>query len=106
MHMRVALLGWLVLVSSATAAEPWTTARGTLQRTGCTDNVAGPLQPRILWVYSSEEHFIASPVPHEGQLLVSSLGGFNVSVLRSLAIDPKAANRVTWSKTTPVFKLP
>src|SRR5262249_44454605 len=88
------------------AAEPWSTYRGNLQRTGNTDNVAGPAAPKVLWVHKSTEHFIAAPVPAGDRVYVSGLGAFNVSTFAALAIDPKATQRVIWSKTTPYLKLP
>src|SRR5436305_1919539 len=67
---------------AAAAAEPgetgWTTYRGNVQRTGNTDNLAGPAAPKVLWAFKAQEHFIASPVPHGDRLFVSALGGFNV----------------------------
>jgi outer membrane protein assembly factor BamB len=88
------------------AAEPWATYRGNLQRTGNTDGVAGPATPKVLWVHRSQEHFIAAPVPAGDRVYVSGLGAFNVSAFYALAVDPKAAQRVVWSKTTPYLKLP
>jgi outer membrane protein assembly factor BamB len=90
----------------ARAAELWSTYRGNLQRTGNTDGIAGPGTPRVLWVYRSQDHFIAAPVPAGDQLLCSGLGVFNVPTLYCLATDPKAPRRVVWSKTTPLLKLP
>ena len=39
----------------------WPTHRANPQRTGSDDAKAGPKQPKVLWVYESSEHFIASP---------------------------------------------
>jgi outer membrane protein assembly factor BamB len=97
---------WALIIGSAGAAEPWSTYRGNLQRTGNTDNVAGPAVPKVLWVHKSTEHFIAAPVPAGDRVHVSGLGAFNVSTFSALAVDPKAAQRVVWSKTTPYLKLP
>jgi outer membrane protein assembly factor BamB len=88
------------------AAEPWSTYRGNLQRTGNTDGVAGPSTPKVLWVHRSQDHFIAAPVPAVDRVYVSGLGAFNVSTFAALSVDPKAAQRVSWSKTTPYLKLP
>src|SRR5262249_18600088 len=90
----------------SSAAEPWSTYRGNLQRTGNTDCVAGPSAPKVLWVYRSQDHFIAAPVPAGDRVHVSGLGAFNVSNFAALAADPKASQRVAWSKTTPYLKLP
>jgi outer membrane protein assembly factor BamB len=60
----------------------------------------------VLWVLKSQDHFIASPVPHGDHLYVSGLGAFNVSTFSCLSTDPKSSKRVLWSKTTPQLKLP
>ena len=62
-HGRMALICLFALVAGTQAAEPWTTYRGNLQRTANTDGVAGPAAPKVLWVFKSQEHFIAAPVP-------------------------------------------
>src|SRR5690349_19300512 len=80
------------------AAEPWATYRGNPERTGCTDGKAGPAAPKVLWSLPSQEHFIAAPVPSAERLFVSGVGAFNVSTFRALATDPKAAERLAWSK--------
>jgi outer membrane protein assembly factor BamB len=85
---------------------PWTTFRGNTERTGCTDGVAGPVKPKVLWVHKSQEHFIATALPAGDRLFISGLGAFNVSTFYSLAVDPKAPQRVVWSKSTPYLKLP
>jgi outer membrane protein assembly factor BamB len=90
----------------APAAEPWSTHRGNLQRTGNTDGVAGPRSPHILWVHRGQDHFIAPPVVAGDLVLFAGLGGFNVPTLYALAAEPKPARRVVWSKTTPLLKLP
>ncbi|MFL5240655.1 MAG: PQQ-binding-like beta-propeller repeat protein [Gemmataceae bacterium] len=90
----------------AVAVEPWNTYRGNPQRTGNADNIAGPANPKVLWMYKSQEHFIAAPVPDGNQLFISGLGAFNVSTFYNLALDPKADKRVTWTKSTPYLKLP
>jgi outer membrane protein assembly factor BamB len=88
------------------AAEPWTTYRGNLQRSGNTDGIAGPATTKVLWVHRSQEHFIAAPVPAGDRIYISGLGAFNVSTFYALAVDPKASQRAIWSKTTPNLKLP
>jgi outer membrane protein assembly factor BamB len=95
-----------MLTATAASQSPSLTYRGNPQRTGCTDGTAGPVAPKVLWVYRSQDHFIASPLPADNQLFVTGLGAFNVSTLYSLATDPKAANRVLWKKSTPYLKLP
>lgn len=97
---------FVFFVFPSSAAEPWSTYRGNPQRTGNTDNVAGPAAPKVLWVMKSQEHFIAAPLPFGDHVYVSGLGAFNVSSLACLAADPKAAQRTVWTKTTPYLKLP
>src|SRR5262249_25271008 len=53
-----------------------------------------------------QDHFIAAPVPLGERVYVSGLGAFNVSTFSAFAVDPKASQRVLWSKTTPYLKLP
>src|SRR5262249_39599841 len=86
------------------SAEPWTTARGNAQRTGCIDNPAGPASPKVLWVYNSKDHFLATPAPFEDRLYVAGLGGFNVSTLLALPLDSKESSKPIWSRSTPLLK--
>ncbi len=96
----------LAAVKSVTfAVEPAATYRGDSRRTG-SDGKAGPASPNVLWVWKSTHHFIAAPVASQDHLFVSGLGGFNVPLLARLNVDPKAADRVAWTKTTPYLKLP
>ncbi len=62
------------LVVNGSAAEPWATYRGNPQRTGNTDNTAGPDKPSILWSVKSNDHFIASPVPIKDGVYVAGIG--------------------------------
>ncbi|HTU94175.1 MAG TPA: PQQ-binding-like beta-propeller repeat protein [Gemmataceae bacterium] len=94
-----------VVSSSLHAGEPLATYRSNSQRTG-SDGLPGPASPKVLWSWKSNDHFIATPVAHKDQLFVSGLGGFNVPVLTCLNIEPTAANRVAWTKSTPYLKLP
>ncbi|MFN4260057.1 MAG: PQQ-binding-like beta-propeller repeat protein [Gemmataceae bacterium] len=91
---------------NACAQEPWSTYRGNPQRTGNTDGIAGPTAPQLLWAWRSKEHFIAAPVPQGDRLYVSGLGAFNVAHFTYLNTDPKASQRVLWTKSTPYLKLP
>jgi outer membrane protein assembly factor BamB len=88
------------------SVEPWATYRGNPERTGNTDGAAGPAQPKVLWVFKSKDHFIASPVPQHDRLYVSGLGGFNVPTFYVLATDPKAPKRELLTKSSPYLKLP
>jgi outer membrane protein assembly factor BamB len=100
-----ALTSCWVLTSASPAVEPMSTYRGDSQRSG-SDGKAGPSAPKVLWSWKSNDHFIAAPVASKDQLFVSGLGGFNIPVLTCLNVDPKAAKRVAWSKSTPYLKLP
>ncbi|HEV8606705.1 MAG TPA: PQQ-binding-like beta-propeller repeat protein [Tepidisphaeraceae bacterium] len=82
----------------------WPTHRGNPQRTGSDDGKAGPKQPKVLWVFESSEHFIASPVAGQKELLVSGLGTFNTASLHNLNIDPVAEKREIWVKRPPYLK--
>jgi outer membrane protein assembly factor BamB len=105
--VRFGCLLWALLVPGpALAADPWSTYRGNSQRTGNTDNVAGPKTPKVLWALKSQEHYIAAPVPFGDRVYIAGLGAFNVATFHSLVADPKAAERTAWSKTTPFLKLP
>lgn len=96
----------LCVTAPAMAVEPWATYRGNDQRTGNTDGIAGPKEPKVLWVVKSNDHYIASPVPWEDRLYVSGLGGFNVATFACLSTEPKAKERTLWIKSTPYLKLP
>jgi outer membrane protein assembly factor BamB len=105
MYRLLILTGMLLLAGNA-AAQDWTTYRGNSRRTGNTDGKPGPSTPKILWAQKANESFIAAPVPLGNQLLISGLGAFNVSTFYCLDTDPAAKQRVAWSKTTPVLKIP
>ena len=51
--------------------------------------------------YASE-----TPVADGERVYVSTLGAFNVSTFSALAVEPRASQRVLWTKTTPYLKLP
>jgi len=91
---------------AADAAEPWATYRGNPQRTGNTDGQAGPSKPDVQWIYKSQDHFIASPVPSGESLLVSNLGAFNRPSLLALPLVPKKIVEPTWVRSSPYLKLP
>jgi outer membrane protein assembly factor BamB len=88
------------------AAEPWSTYRGNSQRTGNTDDQAGPAKPNVLWVHKSQDHFVGAPVPFGDRLYLSGLGAFNTATFYSFSTDPKAEKRIAWTKTTPFLKQP
>jgi outer membrane protein assembly factor BamB len=96
----------LCAVAPVGAVEPWCTYRGNEQRTGNTDGIAGPKDPKVLWVVKSNDHYIASPVPWQNRLYISGLGSFNVAHFICLSTDLDARDRTVWSKTTPYLTLP
>jgi outer membrane protein assembly factor BamB len=98
------MAGLGVGVWSAGAMADWPTNRGNAQRTGNVDNQPGPKTAKVLWVYESSEHFIASPVAGEKAIVVSGLGSFNTAAIYALAMDPAARQRVVWKKGPPALK--
>lgn len=108
MKMRSLLLLLSLALVVQAADAPWSTYRGNAQRTGNTDNIAGPSQPNVLWVMKSDEHFVASPVPNGDGILFSSLGAFNKPNIQNFLATPKdlKAIKPTWTKTAPFLKLP
>jgi outer membrane protein assembly factor BamB len=96
-----------VVNSSSFAEEPkqgWSTYRGNSQRTG--NAAGGPTGADVLWVHKSQDHFVASPVPWAGKVFVAGLGAFNSPAFYAFNTDPKATQRVAWTKGTPYLKLP
>ncbi len=111
MLSKPTLIASLVLLATlapahAQKAEPWSTYRGNAQRSGCADDMPGPAAPKVLWAMKSKDHYIASPLPVGGRLVVSGLGAFNTANFACLSIDTKPASRVLWSKGAPFLKLP
>src|ERR1051325_5626640 len=93
-----------LLIGAPVLGADWPTHRANPQRTGSDDGKAGPKQPKVLWVYESSEHFIASPVAGKNELFVSGLGAFNTSALHCLSLDPSAQKREIWTKRPPYLK--
>jgi outer membrane protein assembly factor BamB len=111
--MRASLEAWILIgllsapvAAQAQAVEPWATYRGNIQRTGNTDGIAGPQEPKVLWVLKGKEHYVASPVPVGDKLFVSGLGAFNVAHFACLNTAADAKERTLWSKSAPYLKLP
>jgi outer membrane protein assembly factor BamB len=94
------------LSSGAEPAGQWSTYRGNSQRTGNIDGEAGPAAPKVLWVFKSQDHFVASPVPFGDRVFIAGLGGFNTPAFYCLSAEPKAPQRAAWTKGTPYLKLP
>lgn len=103
---RLTLFLIAVVTVAGVARADWPTYRGNAQRTGSTDGLPGPTSPKVLWVYKSKDHFVASPVAEGDLLYVSALGAFNTSNLQALATAPSEAQRQKWKKVPPYLKLP
>jgi outer membrane protein assembly factor BamB len=86
--------------------EPWATFRGNPQRTGNTDGQNGPAAAKVLWVHKSKDHNLSSPVIFGDRLLTSGLTGFNIGFVNCLSTDPAAKERIVWTKSQPLLKLP
>jgi outer membrane protein assembly factor BamB len=104
--LLLSLLCCSLLAPSLQGQTPWSTYRGNPQRTGNTDQKAGPGAPKVLWVYKTQDHFVGAPLPQDDRVLFTGLGAFNVSTLYTFATDPKASERILWKKTAPYLKLP
>ncbi len=108
MRLVFATLLPLVLAAPAAAqkASPWSTYRGNPQRTGNTDGLPGPAAPKLLWAYKSNDHHLSSPVPIGDRLLLAGLTGFNVGYMSCLSTEPGAKERIVWTRSAPLLKLP
>jgi outer membrane protein assembly factor BamB len=104
--LRVQTVLCLLLASSLHAQGPWSTYRGNAQRTGNTDSRAGPIVPKVLWVYKTQDHFVAAPLPQDDRVLFTGLGAFNISTLYAFSTDVTAKERILWKKSAPYLKLP
>lgn len=93
--------------SSVFAADPapWATYRGGPQRTGNTDNVAGPAAPAVLWAVKSQDHFVASPVPVKDGVYVAGIGAFNRPSAHLYPLAAKGPPAALWTKSAPYLKL-
>jgi outer membrane protein assembly factor BamB len=85
--------------------SPGATHHGNPQRTGA-DDAPGPKKPNVLWVYKSEEHFVAPLLSGPKFLYASSLGAFNSPTLSALALDPARENQIRWAKSGPLLRQP
>jgi outer membrane protein assembly factor BamB len=81
-------------------------ARGNPQRTGNIDAQAGPKAPKLLWVYKSPEHYVASPTPGCKAIYVTGIGAFGTGVIHAVSTELDALERVLWSKTAPFIRRP
>ncbi len=105
--LLVSLCVLCVLRGETRAADPgpWATYRGNPQRTGNTDNLAGPDKPAVLWAVKSMDHFLAAPVPVKDSIYVSGVGAFNRPTITLYPLAPKAPTQATWTKSAPYLKL-
>lgn len=109
MLLRIAISFFIVgLVGSGGKAAdpgPWATYRGNPQRTGNTDNLAGPASPAVLWLVKSTDHFLASPVPVGDNIYLSGLGAFNRPTISLFPVAGKSPPQPVWTKSAPYLKL-
>ncbi|VTU00613.1 PQQ enzyme repeat domain protein OS=Halorubrum saccharovorum DSM 1137 GN=C471_00065 PE=4 SV=1: PQQ_3: PQQ_2 [Gemmataceae bacterium] len=105
--LLVSLCVLRVLCGESTAAEPgpWGTYRGTPQRTGNTDNKAGPEKPVVLWAVRSNDHFLAAPVPVKDSVFVAGVGAFNRPTVTLFPLTEQPPTKATWAKSAPYLKL-
>jgi outer membrane protein assembly factor BamB len=96
----------LTAPASAQKAEPWSTFRGNSQRTGNTDGLPGPMTAKVLWAHKSRDHHLSSPMLLGDRLILSGLTGFNVGYISCFSTEAAAKERVLWSKSTPLLRLP
>lgn len=101
-----ATLAVTVLCAPRAAPGDWPTHRGNAQRTGAADDQAGPKAPKVLWVYKSAEHFVASPTPGAKAIYTAALGAFNTGAFHAISTDQQAAERVLWSRKAPYIQRP
>ncbi len=106
MKRLLTLLSLLVPVSiEAAEPGPWATYRGNPQRTGNTDNMAGPEKPAVLWAVKSKDHFVAAPVPLKDGIYLSGLGAFNRPFAAVFPFAPKMPGQTLWTKEPPYLTL-
>jgi outer membrane protein assembly factor BamB len=96
----------LTAPAAAQKSAPWSTFRGNPQRTGNTDGLSGPTAAKVLWVHKSRDHHLSSPVVVGDRLYLAGLTGFNVGYMSCFNTQPKPKDRVLWSKSTPLLRLP
>ena len=105
MSVRVSLfLIAAFALANAAAGADWPTNRGNPQRTGCVDGQPGPKTPKVLWVYESQDHFIAAPVIGDSALYVSGLAGMGTGEFYALSTAPKAAQARTLGQEGPIHQ--
>src|SRR5262249_36846578 len=102
----IALTPLLPAPPVAQKSEPGAPFAGEAQRTGNTGGQAGPRPPKVVWVHKSRDHNLSSPVIFGDRLLLTGLTGFNLGYINCLSTEPAAKERIVWSKTTPMLKLP
>jgi hypothetical protein len=84
---------------------PWSTHRGSPQRTGA-DDTPGPTKPKVLWVHTSEGHYIAPLVPGTKEVFASTLGAFNGPSFQAFALDAAGDKQLRWTRGAPLLRLP
>jgi outer membrane protein assembly factor BamB len=106
MKIPLSLLVIATLLAPPVCGADWPTNRANPQRTGCADDKPGPQSPKVLWVYESQDHFIASPVASESAIYVSGLAGLGTAEFFALAPAANSAKRELWCKRAPFLRLP
>src|SRR5438270_8102326 len=94
--VRLLLSSLLIGAAACSAALPESaslTYRGDAQRTA-SDGRALPPSPRVLWVFKSDDGFVAAPVVADGAVFVSGLSASNVGTFYCLTMDADARERV------------
>lgn len=103
MQKSIFIIFAIVVALASRADAQWSTYRANAQRTAA-DEQPGPASPKILWAMASKDQHIASPLPMGNRLYVSGLGAFNLGTFSCLSTEPKAKQRVQWTKTPPDLK--
>jgi outer membrane protein assembly factor BamB len=83
---------------------PWSTHRGNPQRTGAEG--PGPKGPKVLWVYKTEDRFLAPLVPGARDLYACGLGASDAPNLQAFALEPAGEKQLRWSRGAPLLRQP
>jgi|GEM_PF-735748 len=100
----LAAAAWLATAQPAQA--DWPTHRGNAHRTGCLDGRGGPAAPVVLWAYTAQEHYVASPVIDGHRVYLAGLGAFNTGVFHAVDLAVRSEKRVAWSAAAPFVTRP
>lgn len=106
MLKRIAIIAALAVAGAAAAQVTWPTFRGNNARTGAVQDKVFIEKPKVIWSYKAPEHFVATPVPAGDRLIIAGLGAFNAPQVRALSLDAQTADRVLFTKTSPLIQHP